>query len=47
MAAPGANPPFTLANDMFDYGITDAVLFDGDTKAIRTSTELFDNDFTP
>ena len=46
MSAPGANPPFTLANAMFNCGITDVVLFDGDTKAIRTFTELFDNDFT-
>ena len=46
MAAPGANPPFTLANAMFDCGITDAVLFDGDTKASRIANELLDNDFT-
>ena len=45
MAAPGANTPFTLANDMLDYGITDAVLFDSDTKAIRIATDLFDNEF--
>ena len=47
MASPGANSPFTLVNAMFDCGITDAVLFDGDTKEIRIATELFDNDFTP
>ena len=46
MAAPGANPPFTLANAMSDCGITDAALFDGDTKASRIATEVFDNDFT-
>ena len=46
MAAPGSNPLFTLANAMFNCVITGSVLFDGDTKAIRTSTELFDNDFT-
>ena len=46
MAAPGANPPFTLANALFDCGITDATLFDGDTKASRIATELFDDDFT-
>ena len=46
MAAPGANPPFALVNDMFDCGITDAVLFDGDTKANRITTKLFDDDFT-
>ena len=46
MASPGANSPFTLVNAMFDCGITDAVLFDGDTKEIRIATELFDNDFT-
>ena len=45
-AAPGANPPFTLVNVMFDCGITDAALFDGDTKASRIATELFDNNFT-
>ena len=47
MAAPGANPPFTLANDMFGCSITDAVLFDSDTKESRIPTEPFDNDFTP
>ena len=46
MGAPGANPPFKLANDIFDCGITDAALFDGDTKASRIATELLDNDFT-
>ena len=46
MAAPGANPPFTVANAMFNCGITDAVLFDGDTKASRIATELFDDNFT-
>ena len=46
MAAPGANPPFTLANDMFDFGIMDAVLFEGDKKESRIATELFDKDFT-
>ena len=45
MAAPCANPPFTLTNAMFDCGITDAVLFDGDTKASRIDTELFDDNF--
>ena len=35
-----------LANPMSDCGITDATLFDGDTKAIRIATEIFDNDFT-
>ena len=46
MAAPGANPPFTLAIAMFDYGITDATLFDGNTKASKIATELFEDDFT-
>ena len=46
MAAPGANPPFTLVSTMFDCGITDAVLFEGDKKASRIATELFDNNFT-
>ena len=46
MAAPGANPPFTLVNAMFDCGITDAVLFYRNTKAIRIATEIFDDDFT-
>ena len=32
MAEPGANPYFTLANDMVYCGITYIVLFDGDTK---------------
>ena len=45
MAAPGANPPFTFANAMFDCGITDDVLFDGNTKASRIYNELFDDDF--
>ena len=40
MAAPGANTPLTLANAMFDCGITDDILFDGDTKASRIATEL-------
>ena len=31
---------------MFDCGITDAVLFDGDTKTSRIATDLFDDDFT-
>ena len=47
MALPGANPPFTLANAMFDCSITDAVLFDSNTKASRIYTELFDDEFTP
>ena len=46
MAAPGANTPFTLANAMFDCGVKDAVLFDGDMKASRIDIEIFDNDFT-
>ena len=46
MAAPGANPPFTIANTMFDCGITDAVLFYGDTKASRIATEIFEEKFT-
>ena len=46
MSTLGANTPFTLANAMFGCGITDAVLFDSDTKASRIATELFDNDFT-
>ena len=45
MAAPGANPPFTLTNDMFDCGIAYDVLFDGDTKSIRIATEIFDDNF--
>ena len=45
-AAPGANPPITIVNAMLDCGITDAELFDGNTKARRVATELFDNDFT-
>ena len=45
MSTLGANTPFTLANAMFGCGITDAVLFDGDTKASRITTELFDEDF--
>ena len=47
MAAPGANTPFTIANAVLDCGITDAALFDGDTKASRISTELFNDNFTP
>ena len=47
MAAPGDNPPFTLANAMFNCGIMDAALFDGNTKASRIATELFDDNFTP
>ena len=31
---------------MFDCGIIDAELFDGDMKASRIATELFNNDFT-
>ena len=31
---------------MFDCGITDVALFDGDTKASRIDTEIFDDDFT-
>ena len=46
MAAQGAIPTFTLANDMYDCGIMYAVLFEGDTKASRIATELFDGDFT-
>ena len=46
MAAPGANPSFTLANAMFDCGITDDVLFYRNTKVSRSAAELFDNNFT-
>ena len=45
MAAPGANPPFTLANAVFNCGITDALLFYRITKVIRIATEIFDDDF--
>ena len=45
MAAPGANPTFMLAKSMFDCGITDAALFDSDTKAKSISTKIFDDDF--
>ena len=45
MAAPGPNPPFTLAIAMFNCSITDAVLFCADTKASRIATEIFDDDF--
>ena len=31
---------------MFDCGIMDAILFEGDTKASRIATELSDDDFT-
>ena len=41
-----ANPPFTAADAMFNYGIADAILFDGNTKAIRIATVPFDDDFT-
>ena len=44
--SPGANPPFMLANAMFDYGITDDALLDGYTKASRIANEIFDNNFT-
>ena len=46
MAAPGANPPFTLAIAMFNCSITDPVLFHADTKASRIATEIFDDNFT-
>ena len=46
MEAPGTNPPFTLASAMFDCGITDAALFEGDKKASKIATELFEDDFT-
>ena len=46
MAAPGANPTFTLANAMFDWGTMDSALFYGNTKASRIVTELFDDDYT-
>ena len=46
MAATGANPPFTLAKAMFDCGIADAALFDGDMRASRIATELFGYEFT-
>ena len=46
MAAPGTNPPFALANGMFDCGIMDDVLFDRNTKVSRNATELVDKNFT-
>ena len=46
MASPCANPPFKLANAMFDCGITDAAIFYGNTKASRIATGIFDDDFT-
>ena len=45
-ASSGANPPFALANVMSDCGITNAALFDSDTKASSIATELFDDEFT-
>ena len=46
MAAPGANPPFTLANTIFGCGITNTALFGKNTKTSRIATELFDDNFT-
>ena len=43
---PGANLPFMIANDMFDCGITDAAIFDNNTKSSRIDTEIFDDHFT-
>ena len=41
----GVNPPFTIANAIFDCGVTDGALFNSNTKADRISDELFDDDF--
>ena len=46
MAAPGTNTPFTLVNAMLNCGITDAVLFDCNTKSSRIATEQFYGNFT-
>ena len=44
-ARPGANPPFTVANEMFIYGINSSTLFQGDLQAERIYGEVFNNDF--
>ena len=44
-AIPGVNTPFTVVNAIFDCGVTDVALFNGDTKVDRMAAELFDDEF--
>ena len=52
LAAPPVHPaapvvaPFTVANAMYDCGITDATVFQGISKAERIASEVFDDDFS-
>ena len=38
----GINPPFTVADAIYYYGITDSALFIGDMKAYRMAAEILD-----
>ena len=41
----GVNPYFTVANAIFDCGVTYGALFNGNTKSDSMAAELFDYDF--
>ena len=45
-AAPGPNPPFTVANNIFICGVDSPMLFNTSTQAQRIAEELFDDDFS-
>ena len=42
----GLNPTFTVEKTIFDCGVMDVALFNGNRKADRMATELFDDDFS-
>jgi hypothetical protein len=44
-AMPLPQPQYTVANAIYDCGVTDGALFMMFTKAERIATELFDDDF--
>ena len=41
----GVKPHFTIVNAIFDCGVTDDALFNGDTKSDKMATGLFNDDF--
>ena len=42
----GIIPPFTVSDAIYDCGVMESALFNGDTKSDRISAELSDDDFS-
>ena len=41
----GVNPSFTMLYKIYEFGVTDSTLFNGNTKSDRMAAELFDDQF--